>query len=115
MKILTTTLILVMIMMTMFLLTSTISKKTKTNREKSTPFECGFSPLSSPRNSFSTHFFLMAMMFLIFDIEISLILPMYSTNMIKLNEWIVTSTIVMLILMYGLYHEWLNKMLEWTK
>nr|AZZ89172.1 NADH dehydrogenase subunit 3 [Betatropis formosana] len=110
-----TAMTMMIIMTSMLMITSTISKKKKMSREKNKAFECGFKKISSARNPFSTHFFLIAMMFLIFDIEISMILPMYSTKMIKMNEWMITSTAVMLILISGLYHEWNNGMLEWAK
>nr|QUL61656.1 NADH dehydrogenase subunit 3 [Orthopagus splendens] len=100
---------------TMMLLTMMISKKKNMSREKNSPFECGFSNMSSPRKYFSTHFFLIATIFLIFDMEMSIILPMFSTKMIKINEWFYSSLLTMMILMLGLMHEWKNGMLEWTK
>nr|YP_011014829.1 NADH dehydrogenase subunit 3 [Gergithus frontilongus]WQB38510.1 NADH dehydrogenase subunit 3 [Gergithus frontilongus] len=115
MKILTTTLIMVMIINLVFLLTTMISKKTKTSREKNSPFECGFSPLSSSRKPFSIQFFLMATIFLIFDIEISIILPMASTKMLSMEEWLISSTITIIILLMGLIMEWKTNMLEWSK
>nr|YP_011014816.1 NADH dehydrogenase subunit 3 [Gergithoides gibbosus]WQB38497.1 NADH dehydrogenase subunit 3 [Gergithoides gibbosus] len=115
MKILVSTLIMVTVINMTLIMTMLMSKKTKMNREKNSPFECGFSPLSSPRKPFSIQFFLMATMFLIFDIEISVILPMSSTKMTNLKEWMLSSTIVIMILMLGLLHEWNTNMLEWTK
>nr|YP_010990571.1 NADH dehydrogenase subunit 3 [Kodaianella bicinctifrons]WOW98885.1 NADH dehydrogenase subunit 3 [Kodaianella bicinctifrons] len=115
MKIFSTSLIVVMIMKMLLLMTMLISKKTKINREKTSPFECGFMPMSSPRKSFSTHFFLIATLFLIFDIEISLILPMMVTKMMNMEEWMISSSITIIILLMGLMHEWNNNMLEWTK
>nr|AZZ89042.1 NADH dehydrogenase subunit 3 [Achilidae gen. 1 sp. n. 1 SX-2018] len=115
MKITATMMSMMMIMLMMLTMTSLISKKNKMSREKNKPFECGFSNISSARMPFSTHFFLIAMMFLIFDIEISMILPMYSTKMIKMDEWMYTSMTIIMILMAGLIHEWNNGMLEWSK
>jgi NADH:ubiquinone oxidoreductase subunit 3 (subunit A) len=42
---------------------------------KISPFECGFSSFSQTRNPFHIHFFLIGILFLVFDIEIALIYP----------------------------------------
>nr|YP_010484319.1 NADH dehydrogenase subunit 3 [Oecleopsis sinicus]UVV36480.1 NADH dehydrogenase subunit 3 [Oecleopsis sinicus] len=115
MKIFMFILTLLLIFIIMSTLTILISKKSTMDREKSSPFECGFSPISKARMPFSIHFFLIAMVFLIFDIELSLILPMNSFKTIKNDEWLKTSFIVMTLISYGLYHEWLNGILQWSK
>nr|YP_010447004.1 NADH dehydrogenase subunit 3 [Loxocera sinica]UTM10369.1 NADH dehydrogenase subunit 3 [Loxocera sinica] len=108
------TLILIISMMMMFL-ASILSKKSLTDREKSSPFECGFDPKSSSRLPFSLQFFLITIIFLIFDIEIALILPMILTiSFSNLLIWTITSLIFMLILLIGLYHEWNQGMLNWS-
>nr|YP_010381728.1 NADH dehydrogenase subunit 3 [Caliscelis shandongensis]YP_011014881.1 NADH dehydrogenase subunit 3 [Caliscelis rhabdocladis]UDL72116.1 NADH dehydrogenase subunit 3 [Caliscelis shandongensis]WQB38575.1 NADH dehydrogenase subunit 3 [Caliscelis rhabdocladis] len=113
-KIMYSSLIMVTIIMITFILTTMISKKSKMSREKNTPFECGFSPMSSARKPFSTHFFMVAMLFLVFDIEISIMLPMFSTKLNNMQEWFISSMLVMIILIAGLMHEWKNDMLEWS-
>nr|YP_002971064.1 NADH dehydrogenase subunit 3 [Ilyocoris cimicoides]ACJ69514.1 NADH dehydrogenase subunit 3 [Ilyocoris cimicoides] len=92
-----------------------ISKKSILDREKMSPFECGFDPKSSSRIPFSIQFFLIAVLFLIFDIEIVIILPMVltmSSSMIK--TWFMTVSMFIIILMAGLLHEWKNGILEWA-
>jgi NADH-ubiquinone oxidoreductase chain 3 len=59
----------------LIILNSLIRKKEISTREKTSPFECGFDPKRSARLPFSTRFYLIAVIFLIFDIEITLILP----------------------------------------
>uniref|UniRef100_A0AAU7E637 NADH-ubiquinone oxidoreductase chain 3 n=1 Tax=Unilepidotricha sp. 1 SJR-2024a TaxID=3158271 RepID=A0AAU7E637_9NEOP len=93
-----------------------LSKKSFMDREKCSPFECGFDPISMTRIPFSLHFFLIAVIFLIFDIEIALILPMIMTfNLVNFFHWILLSIFFFIILLIGLYHEWNQNMLSWTK
>nr|QDI93563.1 NADH dehydrogenase subunit 3 [Pygovepres vaccinicola] len=92
-----------------------ISKKTYMNREKMSPFECGFDPKSSSRIPFSSQFFLIAVLLLIFDIEIVIILPMILTiKTSSMMKWFMTATLFIIILIMGLYHEWKNGILEWS-
>nr|QZZ18290.1 NADH dehydrogenase subunit 3 [Empoasca serrata] len=108
-------LILLLLIVIMSLI-SFISKKSITDVQKSNPFECGFNPMSSKRLPFSIHFFLIAVIFLIFDIEIIIILPMVLTlNSTVLYFWLLSSVSFIIILILGLYYEWLNGMLNWTK
>lgn len=84
--------------------------------EKANPYECGFDPTSSARLPFSIKFFLVAITFLLFDLEIALLLPLpwaiQSTNTIT----IITSAFILItILSLGLVYEWLQKGLEWTE
>nr|YP_009485875.1 NADH dehydrogenase subunit 3 [Paroster macrosturtensis]AVZ66448.1 NADH dehydrogenase subunit 3 [Paroster macrosturtensis] len=107
------TIIMLITLITMSL-ASILSKKTYMDREKNSPFECGFDPIDSARLPFSIHFFLIAVIFLIFDVEIALLLPMimiYKTSQIKLL--MITSMFFIFILLAGLYHEWNQGALNW--
>nr|YP_010952651.1 NADH dehydrogenase subunit 3 [Empoascanara falcata]WMQ53071.1 NADH dehydrogenase subunit 3 [Empoascanara falcata] len=105
-----------MINFIIMLMIMTINKKQIFNSQKSSPFECGFNPMTFKRLPFSIHFFLIAVIFLIFDIEIIIIMPMILTlKSSQLSAWLMTSSMFTLILILGLYHEWMNGMLNWTK
>nr|YP_010385251.1 NADH dehydrogenase subunit 3 [Anatrichus pygmaeus]UPM51787.1 NADH dehydrogenase subunit 3 [Anatrichus pygmaeus] len=109
------TLIILTISLIVMMLASILSKKSIVDREKSSPFECGFDPKSSSRLPFSLHFFLITIIFLIFDVEIALILPMILIiNTSNLIIWTFTSTTFIMILLIGLYHEWNQGMLNWS-
>nr|AGO28071.1 NADH dehydrogenase subunit 3 [Opistoplatys sp. HL-2013] len=98
----------------MIMLCMIISKKSNQDREKMSPFECGFDPKSSSRMPFSIQFFLIAVLFLIFDIEIVIILPMISILKSSIiYMWFTTITTFVVILILGLFHEWNNGVLEW--
>nr|YP_010363427.1 NADH dehydrogenase subunit 3 [Atkinsoniella yunnanana]UNZ12528.1 NADH dehydrogenase subunit 3 [Atkinsoniella yunnanana] len=107
--------IIILLVMLISLLIMTVSKKSIIDLQKSTPFECGFNPMSYKRLPFSIHFFLIAVIFLIFDIEIIIIIPMiFTMKSSMLMYWLLTSTLFVLILILGLFHEWYNGMLNWT-
>nr|AJG02580.1 NADH dehydrogenase subunit 3 [Hypaurotis quercus] len=107
-------LIIMLLSNIMMLLSSLLSKKMMWDREKCSPFECGFDPMSSARIPFSLHFFLITMIFLIFDVEIALIFPII--KLFKLTNFIIWSKIsffFIIMLLIGLYHEWNQNMLNW--
>lgn len=108
--------IILLISTVVMILASILSKKIVYDREKTSPFECGFDPLNSSRIPFSIRFFLITIIFLIFDVEIALIFPIINTIKINIiSTWIFTSLFFFIILIIGLYHEWNQGALEWNK
>lgn len=90
-------------------------KKFNYDREINSPFECGFDPKRSSRVPFSLRFYLICIIFLIFDVEIVLLFPIIS--IIKLSDpivWSMTVVFFVIILLLGLFHEWIHGALEWT-
>nr|YP_009917586.1 NADH dehydrogenase subunit 3 [Hystrix brachyura]QLM00905.1 NADH dehydrogenase subunit 3 [Hystrix brachyura] len=84
--------------------------------EKTSPYECGFDPMESARLPFSLKFFLIAITFLLFDLEIALLLPLpWASQATNLNLTMIMSLALIAILALGLAYEWLQKGLEWVE
>nr|QHZ87569.1 NADH dehydrogenase subunit 3 [Sander vitreus] len=86
------------------------------DHEKMSPYECGFDPLGSARLPFSLRFFLIAILFLLFDLEIALLLPLPWGD--QLETPLLTflwASAVLAILTLGLIYEWLQGGLEWAE
>jgi NADH:ubiquinone oxidoreductase subunit 3 (subunit A) len=54
-----------------------VRKKSKVDREFQSPFECGFSTFKDHRLKFRLHFFLIALVFVIFDVELIILFPFF--------------------------------------
>nr|YP_010567797.1 NADH dehydrogenase subunit 3 [Cottus cognatus]QWE36988.1 NADH dehydrogenase subunit 3 [Cottus cognatus]UZC54957.1 NADH dehydrogenase subunit 3 [Cottus cognatus] len=86
------------------------------DHEKLSPYECGFDPMGSARLPFSLRFFLVAILFLLFDLEIALLLPLPWGD--QLTTPLITflwATAVLMLLTLGLIYEWLQGGLEWAE
>nr|AXV54267.1 NADH dehydrogenase subunit 3 [Nesiotites hidalgo] len=87
-----------------------------TYAEKTSPYECGFDPMGSARLPFSMKFFLVAITFLLFDLEIALLLPLpWASQTTQLNTMITMALTLITLLAMSLAYEWLQKGLEWTE
>ena len=73
--------------------------------EKSGPFECGFDPVGTARLHFCMKFFLLCVIFVIFDVEVALLLP------IPFRSYVLS---LLLVLLFGLFYEWFYGGLNWV-
>nr|AET13227.1 NADH dehydrogenase subunit 3 [Craterolophus convolvulus] len=82
------------------------------DKEKTSIYECGFNPFQNPGQPFSIRFFLIALLFLIFDLEISFLFPwvftLFQDSLITL--WV---CLFLGILTWGLVYEWVKGALDW--
>nr|ALO20670.1 NADH dehydrogenase subunit 3 [Catablema vesicarium] len=110
----------ILIILTISLLLSTVISvasyllgEKSPDKEKVSVYECGFDPFHSPGEPFSIRFFLIAILFLVFDLEISYLFP-WSTasNIISTNGQIVIG-LFLIILTLGLVYEWIKGGLDW--
>nr|ACF09252.1 NADH dehydrogenase subunit 3 [Otus moheliensis] len=88
----------------------------RTDQEKLSPYECGFDPLGSARLPFSVRFFLVAILFLLFDLEIALLLPLpWATQLQSPTSTLTWTAIMITLLTLGLVYEWIQGGLEWAE
>jgi len=99
-----------------YFISTMITIRTINDREKSSPFECGFDPNHSARIPFSIRFFLLAIIFIVFDIEIVLLIPTpILTTTSNTTTLIIALILFLFILIVGLLYEWTEGSLEWSK
>jgi len=85
----------------------------KADTEKLSAYECGFDPFNDARNTFDVRFYLVAILFIIFDLEISFLFP-WTIALGDLSIFSFWSMIVFLfILSVGFIYEWKKGALEW--
>nr|AFS65719.1 NADH dehydrogenase subunit 3 [Lampropsar tanagrinus] len=86
------------------------------DQEKLSPYECGFDPLGSARLPFSIRFFLVAILFLLFDLEIALLLPLpWAIQLQSPTTTLTWTATLILLLTLGLVYEWIQGGLEWAE
>lgn len=92
-----------------------LSTRSNNDREKTSPFECGFDPKNNSRIPFSLRFFILAIIFIVFDIEIVLLIPLPILNtLINTIQAEVATILFLVILLIGLFHEWKEGSLNWS-
>lgn len=112
-----TTAITIAILIASLIITLARILRTKSNydREKTSPFECGFDPKNNARIPFSLRFFILAIIFIVFDIEIVLLIPLpILRTIINTSQAELISVIFLIILLAGLFHEWKEGSLDWS-
>ena len=85
----------------------------KPSKVKSEPFECGEVPLSLPIGQLSVKYYLTAMLFILFDVELVFIYPWAVAYRGLGVSGLVEMLIFLLILMVGFFYAWDNGALEW--
>lgn len=86
---------------------------TKSDHEKLSAYECGFNPFDDARSTFDIRFYLVAILFLIFDLEISFLFPWSITLSTISNYGFYTMLLFLIILTIGFIYEWYKGALEW--
>jgi NADH-quinone oxidoreductase subunit A len=81
--------------------------------EKLSPYECGFDPFADARVRFDVRYYLVAILFIIFDLEVAFLFP-WATSLGDIGLFGFWSMVVFLaVLTIGFIYEWRKGALEW--
>ena len=96
-----------------FVLVNFILSPKKPDPEKLSPYECGFEPFNDSRMEFDVRFYLVAILFIIFDLEIAFLFP-WAISLGKIGLLgFVSMMIFLAILTVGFIYEWKKGALDW--
>ncbi len=86
---------------------------TKYNKAKLESYECGFEPFGDARSKFDVRFYLVAILFIIFDLEVTFLMP-WAITLGKIGKFGFFSMMFFLfVLTIGFIYEWKKGALEW--
>jgi NADH-quinone oxidoreductase subunit A len=96
-----------------FVLLASILGPKKPSPVKSQPFESGEVPFSLPAGNLSIKFYLTALLFILFDVELVFLYP-WAVAFRQLGSWGLTGMAIFLgVLMVGFFYAWDNGALDW--
>ena len=97
----------------MIVIVSLIAARQKPDSEKLSPYECGFEPFADARSKFDVRFYLVSILFIIFDLEVAFLFP-WAVSLGSIGLFGFWSMIVfLLVLTVGFVYEWKKGALEW--
>ena len=83
------------------------------NSEKLSPYECGFEAFEDTRSTFDVRYYLVAILFILFDLEIAFMFP-WAIVLDKLGWYgLIAMSVFLGILVVGFIYEWKKGALEW--
>jgi NADH-quinone oxidoreductase subunit A len=87
--------------------------KQKPDSEKLSPYECGFEAFDDARRQFDVRFYLVSILFIIFDLEVAFLFP-WAVTLGKIGVFGFWSMMIFLgVLTVGFIYEWKKGALEW--
>ncbi len=81
--------------------------------EKLSPYECGFEPFDDSRMKFDVRYYLVAILFIIFDLEIAFLFPWAVSLDVVGSFGLIAMGIFLAVLVVGFIYEWKKGALEW--
>ena len=108
-------------MAAVLLILSRLAGRNRPTKEKLAPYECGVEPVGTARERQSVKFYLVAMVFLLFDIETVFLVPWAVVFPGLLNDpslkrlFYIEMMLFILVLFVGLVYVWRKGILEWNR
>ncbi len=97
----------------LIMLASFIIARQRPDTEKLSAYECGFEPFEDSRGRFDVRFYLVAILFIIFDLEVAFLFP-WAVSLGNIGAFGFWSMMIFLgILTVGFIYEWKKGALEW--
>ena len=81
--------------------------------EKISAYECGFHPFEDSRSTFDVRFYLVAILFIVFDLEVTFLFPWSITLNYSNFFGFFVMLIFLIVLILGFIYEWINGALDW--
>ncbi|HEY1726050.1 MAG TPA: NADH-quinone oxidoreductase subunit A [Steroidobacteraceae bacterium] len=90
-----------------------LSVRHRGDAEKLSPYECGFDPFEDTRVRFDVRYYLVAILFIIFDLEIAFLFP-WAVALARIGGFgLIVMGVFLFILVIGFAYEWKKGALEW--
>lgn len=81
--------------------------------EKVSAYECGFDPFGDARSKFDVRFYLVAILFILFDLEVAFLFPLSAAPVLD-GIGLACLSVFLIVLCVGFYIEWRNGALDWS-
>ena len=102
-----------LVMGSVFIILGKLLGPSRPDAEKNSPYECGFEAFEDSRMKFDVRYYLVAILFIIFDLEIAFMFP-WAVVLDEVGTFgLVAMAIFLAVLVIGFIYEWKKGALEW--
>ena len=104
---------LALVLLTLGIVIGRWKAKARTDAEKLSPYECGFEAFEDSRMKFDVRYYLVAILFIVFDLEIAFLFPWAVALDSVGTVALAAMGVFLLVLVVGFVYEWKKGALEW--
>ena len=102
-----------LVMGSVFLVLGRLLGPSRPDAEKNSPYECGFEAFEDSRMKFDVRYYLVAILFIIFDLEIAFLFP-WAIVLDEIGTFgLLAMAVFLAVLVIGFIYEWKRGALEW--